>query len=136
MTISGVCASVLRDLGVLISLTTRRVMAHVFLALGQIDQTHHVAPSTANASLRSLTEATISARLPPGSRPGLRAEQKGAPLRDQARTTALPGLAGTTAVLASSALIVRARTFRAWLEPLIPSLRRARLDTGLPLLQA
>ncbi len=33
---------------------------------------------------------------------------------------------------ASSALIVRARAFRAWLEPLIPSLRRARLDTGLP----
>ena len=29
-------------------------------------------------------------------------------------------------------MIVRARTFRAWLEPLIPSLRRARLDTGLP----
>jgi hypothetical protein len=35
-------------------------------------------------------------------------------------------------VPASSALIVRARAFRAWLEPLIPSLRRARLDTGLP----
>jgi hypothetical protein len=33
---------------------------------------------------------------------------------------------------ASSALIVRARAFRAWLEPLIPALRRARLDTGLP----
>ena len=33
---------------------------------------------------------------------------------------------------ASSALIVRARAFRAWLEPLIPSLRRARLDTRLP----
>ena len=45
---------------------------------------------------------------------------------------ALPGLAGTTAVPASSALIVRARAFRAWLEPLIPSLRRARLDTGFP----
>src|SRR4029079_12890796 len=44
----------------------------------------------------------------------------------------LPDLAGTTAVPASSALIVRARAFRAWLEPLIPSLRRARLDTGLP----
>jgi hypothetical protein len=44
----------------------------------------------------------------------------------------LPGLAGTTAVPASSALIVRARAFRAWLEPLIPALRRARLDTGLP----
>ena len=45
---------------------------------------------------------------------------------------ALPGLAGRTAVPASSALIVRARAFRAWLEPLIPSLRRARLDTGFP----
>jgi len=45
---------------------------------------------------------------------------------------ALPGLAGTTAVPASSALIVRARAFRAWLEPLIPSLPRARLDTCLP----
>ena len=44
----------------------------------------------------------------------------------------LPGLAGRTVVPASSALIVRARAFRAWLEPLIPSLRRARLDTGLP----
>ena len=33
---------------------------------------------------------------------------------------------------ASSALIVHARAFRAWLEPLMPSLRRARLDTGLP----
>ena len=63
-------------------------------------------------------------------RPGLPAEK--APPRDQVRTTALPGLAGTTAVPASSALIVRARAFRAWLEPLIPSLRRARLDTGLP----
>src|SRR3989442_7867831 len=55
-----------------------------------------------------------------------------APPRDQVRTMALPGLAGATAVPASSALIVRARTFRAWLEPLIPWLRRARLDTGLP----
>ena len=45
---------------------------------------------------------------------------------------ALPDLAGTTAVPASSALIVRTRAFRTWLEPLIPSLRRARLDTGLP----
>ena len=35
-------------------------------------------------------------------------------------------------MLASSALIVRAGAFRAWLEPLIPSPRRARLDTGLP----
>jgi hypothetical protein len=50
----------------------------------------------------------------------------------QVRTTALADLAGTTAMLASSALIVRARAFRVWLEPLIPSLRRARLDTGLP----
>ena len=51
---------------------------------------------------------------------------------DQVRIIALPGLAGTTAVLDSSALIARARAFRAWLEPLIPSLRRARLDTGRP----
>ena len=63
---------------------------------------------------------------------GLRAELGGAPSWDQARTVALPGLAGTTAVPASSAPIARARAFRAWLEPLIPSLRRARLDTGLP----
>src|SRR5271165_1453032 len=63
-------------------------------------------------------------------RPGLPAVE--APPRDQVRTTALPGLAGTIAMPASSALIVRARAFRAWLEPLIPSLRRARLDTGLP----
>src|SRR5690348_2427979 len=62
----------------------------------------------------------------------LRAEQKGALPRDQVRTMVLPGLAGRTAVPASSALIVRARAFRAWLEPLIPSLRRARLDTGFP----
>ena len=27
---------------------------------------------------------------------------------------------------------MRARAFRAWLEPLIPSLRRARRDTGFP----
>ena len=33
---------------------------------------------------------------------------------------------------ASSALILRSRAFRAWLEPLIPSLRRARRDTGFP----
>ena len=52
--------------------------------------------------------------------------------RDQDHATALPGLAGRAAASASSALIVRARAFRAWLEPLIPSLRRARLDTGLP----
>ena len=39
------------------------------------------------------------------------------PPRDQVRAMALPGLAGTTAVPASSALIVRARAFRAWLEP-------------------
>src|SRR5271166_2305460 len=63
-------------------------------------------------------------------RPGLTAAK--APPRDQVRTMALPGRAGTTAVPASSALIVRARAFRAWLEPLIPSLRRARLDTGFP----
>ena len=54
------------------------------------------------------------------------------PLRDHVRATALPGLAGTTALPGSSALIVRAMAFRACLEPLIPSLRRARLDTGLP----
>ena len=29
-------------------------------------------------------------------------------------------------------MIVRARASTAWLEPLIPALRRARLDTGLP----
>ena len=62
----------------------------------------------------------------------MRAGQNGAPAQDQVRATALLGLAGTTAVPASSALILRARAFRAWLEPLIPSLRRARLDTGLP----
>src|ERR1017187_9507201 len=62
----------------------------------------------------------------------MRAGQKGAPAQDQVRATALLGLAGTTAVPASSALIVRARAFRAWLEPLIPSLRRVRLDTGFP----
>ncbi len=33
---------------------------------------------------------------------------------------------------ASSALILAARAFRAWLEPLIPSLRRARRDTFFP----
>ena len=48
--------------------------------------------------------------------------RRGAPPQHQARTTALPGLAGTTAVPASSALIVRARILRAWLEPLTPSL--------------
>src|ERR1035441_4674330 len=60
----------------------------------------------------------------------MRAGQNGAPAQDQVRATALLGLAGTTAVPASSALILRARAFRAWLEPLIPSLRRARLDTS------
>jgi hypothetical protein len=57
---------------------------------------------------------------------------RGCQLRDQVRAMALPSLAGTTVAPASSALIVRARAFRAWLEPLIPSLRRARLATGLP----
>ena len=45
---------------------------------------------------------------------------------------ALLGVVGTIARPASSALMVRARAFRAWLEPLIPSLRRERLDTGVP----
>ena len=42
------------------------------------------------------------------------------------------GLAGTAAAPASSALIVRARAPRAWLEPLIPALRRVRRDTCFP----
>jgi hypothetical protein len=33
---------------------------------------------------------------------------------------------------ASSALIMRARAFRAWLEPMTPPLRNARRDTGFP----
>jgi hypothetical protein len=33
---------------------------------------------------------------------------------------------------ASSVLIMRARAFRAWLEPVTPPLRNARRDTGLP----
>lgn len=44
----------------------------------------------------------------------------------------LQGLAVSFAALAGSALIMRARALRAWLEPLIPSLRRVRLDTGFP----
>ena len=53
-------------------------------------------------------------------------------MQDHDHATALPGLAGSAAAPASSALIMPARAFRAWLEPLIPSLRRVRLDTGFP----
>ena len=53
-------------------------------------------------------------------------------MQDQDRATALPGLAGSPSASASSALIMPARAFRAWLEPVIPSLRRVRLETGFP----
>jgi len=54
------------------------------------------------------------------------------PLKDQDHGAASSSLAGSAGASVSSALILRARALRAWLEPLIPSLRRARRDTSLP----
>jgi hypothetical protein len=54
------------------------------------------------------------------------------PLKDQDHGAASSSLAGSAGSSASSALILRARAFRAWLEPLIPLLLRARRDTGFP----